>query len=173
MSLGKNQQLNAMIRRQYSLEEIRGVSSFLEKMGTLTFVSLPNGLFPAAALGKHRDYTGYSYVWVRDNVHISHARYRIGRTDVAVQNLRTLMKYFIKHRKRLLDIIEGVADPNIPMNRAHIRFDGRSLEEVKEKWAHAQNDALGYFLWMFCNLVNDGALTPGADELNMLALFLR
>jgi hypothetical protein len=64
---------------------------------------------------------------------------------VAVQNLRTLMKYFIKHRKRLLDIIEGVADPNIPMNRPHIRFDGRSLEEVKEKWAHAQNDALGYF----------------------------
>jgi phosphorylase kinase alpha/beta subunit len=166
-----NQQLNSMIKPGYSLAEIRAISAFLEKMGTLTFASLPNGLFPAAVLASEKSYTGYSYVWVRDNIHIAHAHFRIGRTGVAVRNLRTLIAYFIKHQKRFIDIIEGAADANIPMNRPHIRFDGNSLEEVKEKWAHAQNDALGYFLWMFCKLVNEEALTPGADELNMLALF--
>jgi hypothetical protein len=173
LTLTTNQQLNALIKPGYSLAEIRAISAFLENMGTLTFASLPNGLFPAAALGGESSYTGYSYVWVRDNIHIAHAHFRMGRTGVAVRNLRTLMRYFIKHKERFLDIIEGSADANSPMNRPHIRFDGNSLEEVKEKWAHAQNDALGYFLWMFSKLVNEGALTPVADELNMLALFPR
>lgn len=173
MTFFNNQQINAMIRPRYSLTEIRAISAFFEKMGTLTFASLPNGLFPAAMLGRDRSYTGYSYVWVRDNIHIAHAHYRIGRTGIAIRNLRALMAYFIKHRKRFLDIIEGAVDATISMNRPHIRFDGNSLDELKEKWAHAQNDALGYFLWMFCKLVDEDVLTPGADELNMLALFPR
>lgn len=168
-----NQQLNTLIKPGYSLAEIEAISTFLEKMGTLTFTPLPNGLFQAAALGGDMSYTGYSYVWVRDNIHIAHAHYRIGRTGIALDNLRALMGYFIKHRKRFTDIIDGAVDASIAMNRPHIRFDGNSLEEVKEKWAHAQNDALGYFLWMFCKLVNEKLLAPEADELNMLALFLR
>ena len=32
-------------------------------------------------------------------------------------------------------------------NRPHVRFDGRTLSEIgDQRWAHAQNDALGYFL---------------------------
>jgi hypothetical protein len=168
-----NRQLDALIRPRYSLEEIRALSAFLEHKGTLTFASLPNGLFPAAALSSESSYTGYSFVWVRDNIHIAHAHFRIGRTDIALRTLRALMKYFIKYRKRFLDIIDGTADPNIPMNRPQIRFDGNNLEELNEKWAHAQNDALGYFLWLFCKLMNEEVLTPGADELNMLAIFPR
>jgi len=171
LTLIRNPLRNAMIRPEYCLAEIRAISALLEAMGTLTFASLPNGLFPAAALGSAKSYTGYSYVWVRDNIHIAHAHFRVGRTGVAIRNLRTLMAYFIKHQNRFIDIIAGTADATIPMNRPHIRFEGNTLEEVKEKWAHAQNDALGYFLWMFCKLVNEGALAPGADELNMLALF--
>jgi phosphorylase kinase alpha/beta subunit len=57
------------------------------------------------------------------------------------------------------------------MNRPHIRFDGKTLEEVKEKWAHAQNDALGYFLWLFSKLVNEKQLRPTQDQLDALALF--
>jgi hypothetical protein len=171
ISSESGQQLNALIKPGYSRAEIRAISAFLENMGTLTFAPLPNGLFPAAALGTEHSYTGYSYVWVRDNIHIAHAHFAIGRTGVAVGNVRTLMAYFIKYQKRFLDIIDRAADADIPMNRPHIRFDGNSLEEVKEKWSHAQNDALGYFLWMFSKLVNEKALTPGADELKMLALF--
>ena len=83
-----NKQLGAMIKPKYSQAEIRAVFSFLENMGTFTFAALPNGLFPAAALGEQSSYTGYSYVWVRDNCHIAHAHLRTGRPDVAVRNLR-------------------------------------------------------------------------------------
>jgi phosphorylase kinase alpha/beta subunit len=151
--------------------EIKALSAFLESMGTLTFASLPNGLFPAATLGSDKSYTGYSYVWVRDNVQIAYAHYAVGRTPAATKAVRTLMQYLTRHRRRFVDIIEGKSDPAVPMNRPHIRFDGWTLEEVNEKWAHAQNDALGYFFWLFCKLVNEEKLSPAQDELDTLALF--
>jgi len=166
-----NRELRALIKPGYSLEEIRAISTLLEQKQTLTFSPLSNGLFPAAAMGSDRSYTGYSHVWVRDNIHIAHAHYRVGRADVAVRNLHALADYFIKYDNRFLDIIDGTADASVPMNRPQIRFKGDALTEVAEKWPHAQNDALGYFLWLFCKLINEGALTPRADEVNMLALF--
>lgn len=171
MTVIHNSEINGLIKPAYSLGEVRAISSLLEERGALTFRALPNGLFPAAALGSDRSYTGYSYVWVRDNIHIAHAHYRTGRTAIAAKNLQTLMQYFIQHQHRFLAIIANPLAADQPMNRPHIRFKGDSLEEVNEKWAHAQNDALGYFLWMFCKLVNEAALTPGGTELNMLALF--
>ncbi|MGA2073967.1 MAG: glycoside hydrolase family 15 protein [Terriglobia bacterium] len=171
MTLINSQQIKAMIRPGYSLEEIRTLSAFLERMGTFAFASLPNGLFPAAVLDSDESYTAYSDVWVRDNIHIAHAHYAVGRASTATKTVRALMQYFVKHRRRFVDIIEGRSDPAIAMNRPHIRFDGRTLEEVKGKWAHAQNDALGYFLWLFSKLVNEGNLSPAQDELDTLALF--
>jgi glycosyl hydrolase family 15 len=168
-----NRELNGLIRPSYSLSEVRAISDFLHDKGTLSFTSLPNGLFPAAALGSGKSYTGYSYVWVRDNVHVAHAHYRTGHTQIAVKNLQTLMVYFVDYKHRFLDIIDGSVDPSIPMNRPHIRFQGASLKELDRKWAHAQNDALGYFLWIFSRLVNDRAITPSTIELEMLAIFVR
>jgi len=171
LTIINNERLAALIRPRYSAQQIREVSAFLEQKGTLTFSPLPNGLFPAAVFAQDKSYTGYSYVWVRDNIHVAHAHYAVGRVATAARIVRTLMQYFIKHRRRFGDIIEGKTDPAIPMNRPHVRFDGKTLEEVREKWAHAQNDALGYFLWMFSKLVNEGRLSPAQEELDMLALF--
>ena len=166
-----NPQIRPLIRSRYSWAEIRALSAFLEERRTLEFAPLPNGLFPAAALGSDKSFTGYSYVWVRDNIYIAYAHWAVGRAATATQTVRTLMQYFIKHRRRFVDIIEGRSDPAVPMNRPHVRFDGRTLEEVNEKWAQAQNDALGYFLWLFCKLVNDQRLSPSPDDLEMLGLF--
>ena len=47
------------------------------------------------------------------------------------------------------------------MRRPHIRFDGETLSEVNENWEHAQNDALGYFLWLYCQLVADTGEAAG------------
>jgi len=173
LSFFNNPEVRSLVKPRYAIAEIQAISALLERTGTLSFSPLANGLFPAAALDQDRSYTGYSYVWVRDNIHLAHCHYLTGHTDVAVRTLRTLAAYFIRHRKRFLDIITGTADAAIPMNRPHIRFDGGSLDEVKEKWAHAQNDALGYFLWLFCKLIHEGALTPTAGELELLPLFLR
>ena len=171
MTIIHNKQVAGRIRSQYSVRQIRGLNAFLEQVGAFIFRPLANGLFPAAALGTNKNYTGYSYIWVRDNIHIAYAHYAVGRAPVATKAVRTLMQYFIKHKKRFVDIIEGMADPAIAMNRPHIRFDGATLGEVAEKWAHAQNDALGYFLWLFCKLVNEKQFVLGQDELDMLALF--
>lgn len=166
-----SRRLSRMIQPLYSLNEIEHITSFLDEMGVLNFPVLPNGLFPAAASHPGQDYSGYSYVWVRDNVHIAHAHYVVGKRDVAVANLSTLMKYFTKHQARFTRIIKGEVSASEPMNRPHIRFNGAMLAEIDQKWAHAQNDALGYFLWMFCKLVNEDLITPSAGDLGTLDLF--
>jgi hypothetical protein len=56
-----------------------------------------------------------------------------------------------------------------PMNRPHVRFDGRCFEELDQKWPHAQNDALGYFLWFFSMLAKQHLVPFGEAELKTLA----
>ena len=168
-----NQRLAQMIRPRYSTHEIDEIISLLQQRGTLNFPALPNGLFPAAVLNQDKNYTGYSYTWVRDNIHIAHAHYVIGQISPAIKTVSTLIHYFSKHRNRFVKIINGEADPINPMNRPHIRFKGDTLEESPEKWAHAQNDALGYFLWMVCKLVNEGKLTLSQNEFETVSLFPR
>jgi hypothetical protein len=180
-----SQRIARMIQPAYSLAEIQAIHSFLEQIGTFKFFALSNGLFPAAGFAKEKDKTqsGYSNVWVRDNVHIAYAHYVVGKPDVARNNLSALMNYFTKYPDRFSNIITGKVefrnstDPisgkiiNGVMNRPHIRFNGETLEENPEVWAHDQNDALGYFLWMFCKLVNEGVLTASSSDLDTLDLF--
>ena len=62
-------------------------------------------------------------------------------------------------------------DPSLasdPMNRPHIRFDGKQIKELKQKWNHAQNDALGYFLWFYCKLARGKDVPWTKEELECL-----
>jgi hypothetical protein len=153
-------------------QAISDLFDFLKQQGTFNFPSLENGLFPAASLHKETEYTGYQNVWVRDNIHIAHAHYINDCVDIAVKNVTTLTAYFIKHQSRFEKIVSGEVDFRVAMNRPHIRFNGKNLEEIEEKWSHAQNDALGYFLWLFCKLANDKKLPPIVfQQCQLLALF--
>jgi phosphorylase kinase alpha/beta subunit len=172
MSIAKNQGLGNLIQPKYTLQDIHQIESFLENKGTFSFPALENGLFSAALLGKEGEYTGYTNIWVQDNIHIAHAHYIVGKSGVAVKNINTLMTYFKKHQERFEKIITGEADAQEPMNRPYIRFNGHHLEELQEKWAHAQNDALGYFLWFYCRLANHKLVVPQQEEMKMLALFV-
>lgn len=154
--------------------DVQQLQQFLEERGTFRFPTLANGLFSAAA-GEGDDFelTGYRNVWVRDNVHIAHAHWQWGETDKAVAAMKSLMIYFLKHKHRFADVIEGRTDPTEPMNRPHIRFDGLKLNEVDEKWSHAQNDALGAFLWLAAKLQSDCQWQPEElDLINNVAGFL-
>ena len=132
-----------------SYHDVSQLIGFLEDQGTFRFPTLPNGLFSAAA-GESDDFhlTGYRNVWVRDNIHIAHAHTQWGETGKAVKAIKSLMAFYLKHSHRFTDIIQGRVDPSNPMNRPHIRFNGDTLDELDEKWSHAQNDALGAFLWL-------------------------
>ena len=122
-----------------TIEETDQLFSFLESQQTFSFPALENGLFPAAIA---HESTGYQSIWVRDNIHVAHALNAVGKTEPASKAVATLTEYFLKHRDRFDKIISGEANPKEVMQRPHIRFDGNTLGEIDEKWAHAQNDAL-------------------------------
>ncbi len=173
----RNRKMAGLMRAEYTAAELNRLREFLEQKGAFLFKSLPNGLFPAAASAQSGDASGYQFVWVRDNVHVAHAHFVCGETKAAGRTLSALMRYFQKYIQRFRDII---ADPGKatekalaanPMHRPHVRFDGRELAELSKKWPHAQNDALGYFLWCYCKLARKGIVPCGEKELECLAEF--
>jgi Glycosyl hydrolases family 15 len=158
-----------VIREEHLSEDANRILAFLEKQGTFRFPTLSTGLFSAAAgEGTEFELTGYRSVWVRDNVHIAHAHWVWGEHDKAVGAMTALMKFFLQHRSRFTDAIAGRSDPSDPMQRPHIRFDGERLIELNEKWSHAQNDALGAFLWLYSMMAHAGALAPTSEESQLL-----
>lgn len=162
------------LRPRYRLNEVRELIAFLEAQGTFRFPTLHNGLFSASvAVGEEFGYTGYHHVWVRDNVHIAHTHLATGLPAVAARTAQTLLAWFQMQRPRFLAVINGEADAQEPMNRPHIRFKGESLTDSSDKWSHAQNDALGYFLWLYCRLIRKGILEWDAEATLVLPLFPR
>ncbi|HWL08529.1 MAG TPA: glycoside hydrolase family 15 protein [Planctomicrobium sp.] len=154
--------------------EIDQIRTFLTAQGTFRFPTLSSGLFSAAA-AENPEFrlTGYQYVWTRDNCHVAHALWATGDKATAVRAVESLLEFYGKHRQKFVDIIEGRVSPAEPMNRPHIRFDGETLCEVDVRWAHAQNDALGYFLWLTCKLLRSGDLTVTPERLELLRLFVQ
>ena len=153
--------------------DVDRIVAFLTEQGTFRFPALPNGLFSAAA-GEGDDFalTGYANIWVRDNIHIAHAHWVIGETAAAVKTVRTLLDFYRKYQHRFTNIIEGRADASEPMQRPHVRFRG-DLTELREKWSHAQNDALGYWLWLTSKLAIAGNVELGREDVAVLIDLLR
>lgn len=158
-----------------SLEALRSLRRFLIERGAFEFPRLGNGLFGAAA-GEGADFeiSGYRSVWVRDNVQIAWAHMVVSEErSIPASCMRSLAAFYGRHRWRFVDIVEGRADYREPMNRPHIRFSGADLSELPEKWAHAQNDALGYFLWLTCRLASEGVLACAEVNWDILSLLVR
>lgn len=150
-------------------DDVRALIRFLDRQGTFHFPTLANGLF-SAANATHDDFaaSGYQYIWVRDNVHVAHAHYALGDCLAATRAMTAILQFHHGQAAAIADLIEGRTSPANPMHRPHIRFDGRTLTPLAEQWAHAQNDALGYLLWLSSRLIADGWLKPGPDELAAL-----
>ncbi len=147
-----------LVKKRYSLQDLQKISHVLSENNSLYFPAFDNGLFSAAAVKDSNQYTGYQAAWVRDNIHIAHAHYLLGTDDekqIAVKTVKCLAKYFYKEKMAFEQIIENNSAPKNQKDRPHIRFNGQSLERIKQEWNHAQNDALGYFLWLYSKLVHD------------------
>ena len=173
-----NDEVARLVKTEYELPEIQNIISLLNQHETLAFSALNNGLFPAAIVSDNNEYTGYAAVWVRDNVYVAYCHYILGEIEIALKCVRCLMQYFQKHRHRFDKIINGEVNPDNVMQRPHVRFNGEDLTEIDQNWQHAQNDALGYFLWFYCKLISDclprrrhRILKPNLEELEILTLF--
>lgn len=162
---------DSLVLHETTLSDDAGrVLAFLEQQGTFRFPTLATGLFSAAAgEGGDLELTGYQSVWVRDNIHIAHAHLAWGETDKSRAVLQALAQYFRQYLHRFDNVIDGLSDASDPMHRPHIRFDGNHLLELEEKWSHAQNDALGAFLWLYCKTL---PREPSPDEWNLLSQFV-
>jgi len=169
----QNEKLLPYMTDHYDPARLRQLRRFLERHGTFKFAPLHTHLFPAAVVTRSTSQSGYQHVWVRDNVHVSHALYVSGHVRAAAQIMSALMQFFARHRRRFEDIIHGRVKCADPMSRPHVRFNGVTLQESGETWAHAQNDALGIFLWMYCTLACEGILKPPPNAVETLTLFPR
>ncbi len=167
-----NSEVARLIKSDYKLADLQNLISLLQKQETLNFPTLDNGLFPAAIVSDSNEYTGYAAVWVRDNIYVAYSHYVWGENDLALKCVRCLMQYFQKHQHRFTKIIDGEVNPDDVMQRPHVRFNGADLTEIDQNWQHAQNDALGYFLWFYCQLISDRLLQPSPEELAILSLFV-
>ena len=166
-----NPALGPYIKQSYAKSDLVALKALLDENGTLEFARLSNGLFPAAAVQSETAYTGYASIWLRDNTHIANVHDLVGKTEIAVQAVQTLLSYMKKQSFRFERMIRGETKPDSIMDRPHVRFDGNTLDDIDQTWAHAQNDALGYFLWLYFKLARRGAITPTPADLKVLALF--
>lgn len=165
--------LEGFLRDDYRLDDLRAILQHLTEHGTFHFPTLSTGLFSAAlAHNQELEYTGYQNVWVRDNIHIAHHFAVLGESDRAVRVVSAITQFLHTQRGKLRNIITGRADPQQVMLRPHVRFDGERLAEVPEHWAHAQNDAIGYWLWLACKLACAGHWRPTVKDLQLLANFV-
>jgi len=172
MTIIHNEEIGRRIKPRYGLEEIRELLVFLEARRTLSFTPLRTGLYPAASVDTAAAaQSGYGNVWVRDNVYVALAHEVAGQTAAAVAVMQALAAFYKKYRRRFTAIVMGPADPKSPMSRPHVRFDGLNLVEIPDQWAHAQNDALGYFLWAYCRMACKGHLAPDGELLALFALY--
>jgi hypothetical protein len=163
-----NPRLLDYLRYSYTADDVRRLTQFLREAGTLHFPALPSGLYPAAHVS-HDDLSGYASVWVRDNAHVAYALHEDGQQDAAARTVVGLGKFFATQKRRIADVLAGRADHNDVQNRPHIRFDGRTVAEIDVRWAHAQNDALGYFLWIVARLLAAGTVQPTTELGEVLA----
>jgi len=84
-----NEKILDFIKYRYSLGDLQRLSAFLSENDVLRFPHLENGLFPAALVSNETEYTGYTNVWLRDNVYLAYSHYIIGQTAIAVKNIQT------------------------------------------------------------------------------------
>jgi len=162
-------------RDSYSSGALDALEELLWKRGTFQFPVTRQGLFPAAAVDASTRYTRYDKVWLRDNVYVIYAHWLAGRRGPAVRATQALMDFVAGQRLRFDRIIRGETDPRDRANRPHVRFSGATLGELKQRWSHAENDALGYFLWLSCRLAREGLIDVRAlgRELDTLSMFPR
>lgn len=138
----------------------------LKRHRVLEMTSLATGLYPASS-SEIAGVSGYQHVWTRDNVYVGIAKLEAGDTEASAAIARALLAFYHRYRSRF---DATAADAREATRRPHVRFDGVRLEELGgERWAHAQNDAIGYCLWLCARLVRQRVLLPSDDHLETMA----
>jgi phosphorylase kinase alpha/beta subunit len=120
----------------------------LARAGTLDIPSLDNGLHAASSGQTETAASGYQHAWIRDNVMVAYARWRTGDLASAVRTSTQIGTFLLSQVPKMVEIIRAPDVKNDVQRRPAVRFNARTLTELDEPWAHAQNDALACAMWL-------------------------
>jgi hypothetical protein len=154
-----------------TMGELQQLGSLLTSKGTLDTSKAkckgadgkPTGPFSASAANAKGDHTGSSMfgAWFRDNSIIAYGLYLTdpdgpGCAD-AVACIDSIAKFLLTYQTwKMEKVINGLMDVKGDeptwMDRPHIRMIGETGLEDPKWYNHKQNDALGYFMWVRCQL---------------------
>ncbi len=167
--------LQYLIAEECTPESLAKIRETLQAHGTHAILPVEHGLFAATAVPAAGSVSGYHNVWVRDNVLVANSFRLRGELAPAIACMQGLSQFFARQRPRFLDIIQDASHKlkDDVKHRPHIRFAAQRLEEIPEKWPHAQNDALGLALWFRFVLANSDALPLTAADWETYELFPR
>jgi phosphorylase kinase alpha/beta subunit len=165
--------LRHLLAEEYTAESLARISEVLTAYQSHRILPVAHGLFAASPSQTPDSVSGYQNVWVRDNVMVANSLRLRGELGPAVACMQGLTRFFEKQLPRFREIIE---DPVRALNedvnsRPHIRFTAQTLEEGREKWPHAQNDALGHALWLRFVLANTGVMPVTALDVKVYGVF--
>ena len=157
-----------LIKDFYLPEDIARLDTLLEDRKTLTLDPDSNGLFAASSGSAAKSSTGYQDVWIRDNVMVASSFLFRGEANISTATMQGLTRLLESQEERFRAIIAEPARRQDVQARPHVRFDFRG---TSQKWSHAQNDALGYALWLRFLLANRGHLPIEQKEHSLYCLF--
>jgi GH15 family glucan-1,4-alpha-glucosidase len=162
-----------LIAEDYTTESIAKIKEVVRDRGVHHIRPVAHGVYAASSSQKPDSVTGYQNVWVRDNIMVANSLRLRAMSKPAIACMQGLTGFFQKQVPRFREIIDDPIrvlkeDAN---RRPHIRFTAENLNELPEKWAHAQNDALGQALWFRLVLANTGLLGMTPEDWKIYALF--
>lgn len=120
----------------------------LEDAGTLHIQANQNGVYSASASQTGDSATGYQDAWLRDNAMIAFSRWKCGDSESAFKTLQGLTTFLKTQAHKMEAIIDHPELAENVQQRPHVRFNAKTLKELAQPWAHAQNDALSYVVWL-------------------------
>lgn len=185
----QNVELKKLVGSDNSIdkEQLKVILSDLVAHGTLSLRRYSSGGHSAVTIAEPKNLESaidgmLIMHWDRDNVMQALAEYQLSedealRTRLKVpkdawrKGLFASIKHHSMYKSRFIDIIEGKAGAHDYTKRPHIRYNPISLSEVPDQWGHAQNDAMGYLLFMLFYTANESKVELNAEEKNAMTDF--
>ena len=152
------------------------LAALREKLSSAkTLIVEPNehGIYAASEGQNSKSSSGYQNAWLRDNVMVAFSKWTCGDAESAFKTVSGLTTFLQTQATRMDAIIREPKEKEDVNKRPHVRFNPQTLEEIGQSWAHAQNDALGYVLWLRFRLANEAGFNLSSAEREFYTLLVR
>lgn len=152
--------------------QLKALRRKLKDSRTLHIPANQDGIYSASASQAGNSPTGYQDAWLRDNAMIAFSRWQCGDSESAFKTLQGLTTFLKTQAHKMEAIIDHPELGQDVQRRPHVRFNAKTLQELDKSWAHAQNDALAYVVWLRLRLAaGDPQFRLSHDERDLYDLF--